>query len=241
MLCNKIIFSLHAADPNDVIYWKTKISNDHISIKSDLSVSRLSLSENRESIKLVVVGCGAVGKTCSLIRYCTNDFPTDYIPTVFDNYSLNVNFNGILLSVSLWDVSGGGEDYDRLRPLSYPQTDVFMLIFSISSPTSYANIMVKWWPEVTHHVPEARIVLVANKIDFRKNEEAKESLRQKGLTLTTTEQGEQRAKEINASGFIEMSALTGENVDAAFGLCYKIALSEQQGMPRKKKEKCVMQ
>ena len=37
----------------------------------------------------------------------------------------------------------GQEDYDRLRPLSYPQTDVFLICFSTMSPTSYDNIKSK--------------------------------------------------------------------------------------------------
>ena len=89
-------------------------------------------------IKLVIVGDGACGKTSLLSVFVNNKFPEAYTPTVFDNQIKNITVDSKEVKLALWDTAGQ-EDYDRLRPLSYPQTDVFLVCYSVVSPSSYEN------------------------------------------------------------------------------------------------------
>jgi small GTP-binding protein len=129
-------------------------------------------NDNKENItgakrvKLVVVGDGAVGKTSLLIRYATGEFPKDYLPTVFENYTAKLERNNETILLHLWDTAGQ-EDYDRLRPLSYPGADVVLLCFSTINQASYDAIKEKWAPEVHHYIPNIPYILVGTKIDLR--------------------------------------------------------------------------
>lgn len=69
-------------------------------------------------------------------------------------------------TLGLFDTAGQ-EDYDRLRPLSYPQTDVFLVCFSVVSPSSFENVKEKWVPEITHHCQKTPFLLVGTQIDLR--------------------------------------------------------------------------
>jgi small GTP-binding protein len=70
------------------------------------------------------------------------------------------------VELALWDTAGQ-EDYDRLRPLSYPDTDVVLVCFSLDSPDSLENISEKWTPEVKHFCPSVPMLLVGLKKDLR--------------------------------------------------------------------------
>jgi Ras-related C3 botulinum toxin substrate 1 len=117
--------------------------------------------------------------------------------------------DGKPVNLGLWDTAGQ-EDYDRLRPLSYPQTDVFLLCFSVTSMSSFDNIKTKWYPEIQQHAPGVRCLLVGTKCDLRNDPALKNALAEKGMRFVTKEQAEARAKELNAVKYIECSALTQE-------------------------------
>jgi Ras-related C3 botulinum toxin substrate 1 len=189
-------------------------------------------SQQVTSIKLVVVGDGAVGKTCLLIAYTSNSFPREYVPTVFDNYTAHVMVEGRTISLGLWDTAGQ-EDYDRLRPLSYPQTDVFLLCFSLVNSTSFKNVKMKWLREVRHHCPNAKLILVGTKLDAREDKDALEKM-PPGMKPVETTEGEALAKEIGAIRYMECSALTQKGLKNVFDAAIKaILLPNKARQPQK--------
>eukprot|EP01101_Sappina_pedata_P012356 TRINITY_DN846_c0_g1_i2.p1 TRINITY_DN846_c0_g1~~TRINITY_DN846_c0_g1_i2.p1 ORF type:complete len:182 (+),score=59.98 TRINITY_DN846_c0_g1_i2:40-585(+) len=166
-----------------------------------------------KNVKCVLVGDGAVGKTCMSITYAESRFPADYVPMVFDSFTTEVKVDASQINFSLWDTHAH-EEYGRLRALSYPGTDVFLLCFSIVSPESFENITSRWCCEVDHHCPEAKIILVGTKIDLRNDKKILDEL--KGEKLPTFEMGENMAREIRAKAYLECSAYTQEGLKHVF-------------------------
>jgi len=188
-----------------------------------------------ETIKLVVIGDGAVGKTCLLISYANNRFPEDYIPTVFDNYVVNLTAGDRNIELGLWDTAGQ-EEYDRLRPLSYANANVFLICFSLVNPVSFENVSAKWYPEVMHFCPEVPQILVGTKLDARSDTGLLDKLKAQGQKPVTTEQGQELAKKIKAVKYMECSAKTSEGLKAVFDEAIKAVL-----FIKRKKKRCVLQ
>ncbi|RMZ81102.1 hypothetical protein DV738_g2531, partial [Chaetothyriales sp. CBS 135597] len=185
------------------------------------------------TIKCVVVGDGAVGKTCLLISYTTNKFPSEYVPTVFDNYAVTVMIGDEPYTLGLFDTAGQ-EDYDRLRPLSYPQTDVFLVCFSVTSPASFENVREKWFPEVHHHCPGVPCLIVGTQVDLRDDASVREKLAKQKMSPVRKEDGERMAKELGAVKYVECSALTQYKLKDVFDEAIVAAL---EPTPKKSSKK----
>lgn len=110
-------------------------------------------------------------------------------------------------TLGLFDTAGQ-EDYDRLRPLSYPQTDVFLVCFSVTSPASFENVREKWFPEVHHHCPGVPCLIVGTQVDLREDPSVREKLSKQKMQPVRKEDGEKMAKELGAVKYVECSALT---------------------------------
>ena len=121
-------------------------------------------------------------------------FPMEYIPTVFDNYQFIQIIDSNEIMIDAWDTAGA-ETYDRLRPLSYPDTDILLLCFDVKNRESFNNIRLRWLPEIMHHCKGVCMVLCGLKDDLI------------GLSIeyVTEDETYQLCQEINALTYIHCS------------------------------------
>ncbi|KAL9643562.1 hypothetical protein ABK040_010175 [Willaertia magna] len=193
---------------NKVLFTKEKLSEENKEIFNDTIVKSM-----KEHYKYVVVGNGNVGKTCmSMVLTVGRLADFDFIPTVYDNYVIDYEdepFNNKLIKLSIWDTAGS-DSFDRLRPLYYPQTDLFILCFSVANyykiVDSFDSITKNWMVELKHYNPETPILLCATKIDLRENKKELFKLLKLENPIISKEEGEAKAKEIGAIGYIETSS-----------------------------------
>jgi Ras family protein A len=209
--------------------------------------------------KLVVVGDGMCGKTCLLYAFMHETFDPLHTPTIFDAYAADIQVDGkrvsqykiifvrtifkgliffcLQISLALFDTAGE-EDFDRLRPLSYSDTNVVLICFCVSHPASILNVIDKWVPEIRHFCGACPVILVACKIDLRTDRETIEKLKQQGEKPITTEVGKKIAVQIKADAYMECSAKTREGVQEIF--LHAARLSLEKRSHRKKRSKCAL-
>jgi len=174
------------------------------------------------------VGDGAVGKTSLLWRWAKREFKPEHEPTVFENYSTQVELEDQAgekrsQKLTLWDTAGQ-EQFDKLRKLSYPGTSVFLVCFSVDNPASYESVRSLWYPEIKQHTETASIVLVGTKLD----------LRAPGQGVSESD-GQNLAREIGAARYKECSAKEDvDSVKAVFDEAIRCFLLQgQTGAPQR--------
>lgn len=190
--------------------------------------------------KLVLLGDGACGKTSLLNVFTRGFFPTVYEPTVFENYVHDIFVDNIHMELSLWDTAGQ-EEFDRLRSLSYDDTQAIMLCFSVDNRGSLENVSTKWIAEINEHCPGVKIVLCALKCDLREEHE-KDDDDEPGVPsrpMIQYNEGLEVARRIGALRYLECSAMRNRGVNEAFTEAARVAL---QVKPARSKDdsKCII-
>jgi small GTP-binding protein len=185
-----------------------------------------------KKIRCVLVGDGKVGKTSLLMTYTCNCWPGDYIPPVFEDYFSNVTIEDEVVQLQLCDTSGQ-QDYKKLRVLAYPQTDVFIFVFSLVKPASLNNIQNMWVPEVKEYSPNTPYILVGLKSDLR-DAIAENPTEGNDEEPVPQSKGKAMANAINAQAYFECSAKMQINVKDAFEQVAKAALHQHVAPPGKR-------
>jgi small GTP-binding protein len=150
------------------------------------------------NIKCVVVGDAQVGKTCALVAFTANVFPLAPSATVFDNYTTMMMVDDVIVKLVLWDTAGQ-EEYEKLRPLTYMQCDVVMMMFSVVNVNSFRSIKEHWYPEVKRYCPDTPLFLVGTKTDLKDTASSEQ--------IVPTKAAIDLATELQLTGYCECSAL----------------------------------
>ncbi|KAF8518033.1 small GTPase superfamily [Hysterangium stoloniferum] len=189
--------------------------------------------------KVVVVGDGGCGKAlpsycaelgCRLNVFTRGFFTQIYEPTVFENYVHDITVNDQVVELSLWDTAGQ-EDFDRLRSLSYAETHVIMLCFSVDSPSSLANVESKWIDEILEYCPGVKKVLKSTpalKCDLRDDHDVRERLISYHQRPVEYEEGLAVARRIRASRYLECSSKHNRGVDQVFYEAARCSISARK-------------
>ena len=116
-------------------------------------------------LKVILGGDGSVGKSTLIKRYCTGEFdPTRAITIGVDFQLYDIEFEGVPTRLSVWDL-GGQERFDFIRRGFYRGASAVGLVFDASNRTSFYNL-TRWSRETREFLPDAPVLLVANKIDL---------------------------------------------------------------------------
>ncbi len=163
--------------------------------------------------KLILLGDKDVGKTTLTYRYVTGLFKKNIKQTIgIDIFSKFVNFNDTLVKFQIWDF-GGEPRFRSILPKYCTGADVSLILFDIKNMASYENLPI-WINIVKDNTKDIPILLIGTKSDLDEEREVPSHM------------GEDIKNKHNLNGFIEISSLSGSNIQELFNLVVKILLEE---------------
>ena len=178
-----------------------------------------------KTIKVVVLGLAAVGKSALSIRFIQNSFVTDYEPTITNNYNKSVVIDKVTYSVDILDTAGM-ECGSTFKPGIFRTRDCFIIVYDITDRSSFENVSQIHEDILRikdcHSVP---CVIIGNKVDLKEDREV------------SYEEGVQLAKQMGAV-FMETSAKTGQNVNESIETSIREYIRQNPDNPQPKKKWC---
>jgi small GTP-binding protein len=193
--------------------------------RKDVYVIGVKEIKEMGELKIMVLGDRCVGKTSLLMTFSSGEFTEEIKPYSFDEemikiYKTNLTWKNETIPLDLWDTIGNdNEEYSMLRPLSYPCTNIFLLLFSIVDRNSYKNIKEKWIKEVREHTIREKIILVGTKVDLREDKDVLKILKDNNESPITYKEGEKLCKIIEANAYVEISSKNKIGLNECFVKC----------------------
>jgi small GTP-binding protein len=190
---------------------------DYLASKSEyipekIEPSRTFIQTNhteKKKFKVVVLGDPKVGKTSTILRFTDNIFFRAYIPTMGLNITQKIfDIDMNIVELVLWDI-GGQTKFELVRQKFYEGVSIILVMFDLSNALSFANAP-KWYKDIQSYIINNQALkgyLIGNKTDLVRKRIVNE-VDAKNLAYALDLE------------YLEISALTGNNVEMTF---HKIA------------------
>mmetsp|Transcript_19844 Transcript_19844/g.22083 ORF Transcript_19844/g.22083 Transcript_19844/m.22083 type:complete len:184 (+) Transcript_19844:91-642(+) len=180
-------------------------------------------------VKVVIVGNAGVGKTSFLSTFANKVYPSITLPYAIDGYMTQIAVFGRQFNVGFWDTAGQ-KSYDQLRPLVYPQTDIFLLCYDISDRSRFNELEKRWKPELSRHCPGIPIIVLGLKSDLRKSD--------LNGNCISVDEGIDMSVKLEAYSHVDCSSLLGLGVDEAVHEAMVVHLAHTGKL--KHKQRCTL-
>ena len=181
-------------------------------------------------MKVCLLGDGAVGKTALRERYLGKEFTSSYLMTIGADFAVQkTTVADKEVKFQIWDLAGQ-ERFNSVRSLYYQGSHGAILVFDVTRPESYANLLEGWINELMKHLRGGPIpvIVLGNKTDLRNPNDPTHITKESGIQLT-----QRIADKFNggkqAIPYLETSAKTGENVQQGFRALAEMIIGGKQG------------